>query len=123
MRWNGESGKLKQPGTVYLMYWTVSGEYKIGFTGDLDRRLNKQLVYTYRGIRLLHTFPADKMIYGESKLQWAFDHKRAEPGTGGDWFNLTDDDVESIKSIESYQDGEFFTSKGIWESQYHEAVR
>lgn len=108
MAWDGQSNKNKRPGTIYLMYWPVNGEYKIGFTADLEKR-KSQLGYTHRGIQLIHTFPADTMIYAESALKEHFNHKNVSPIGSGDWFIFDDSDVNSIKGITHYKDAKFYS--------------
>mgnify|MGYP001599049725 CR=1 FL=1 len=81
-------------GYVYLLS-SRTGEYKIGQTKNIGQRIysiNKQLP---SGALLIHSIPCKDRIATEKLLHEKFSHRRIN----GEWFMLSDADVDSIKSI------------------------
>jgi hypothetical protein len=82
-------------GYVYLIQST-SGYFKIGKAKDVQNRLKTFEVKLPFEVDLLHSIECDNYNQAESQLHERFKTKRVK----GEWFNLTPDDVNYIKSIE-----------------------
>lgn len=86
--------KESKVGFIYILYG--GGYYKIGLTNDIDRRLaqiSPALPFT---VELVHTIKTDDMVRIEHFLHEKFADKRAN----GEWFSLSDDDIEWLKQLE-----------------------
>lgn len=90
------------PGHIYLMKDTQN-RYKIGLSIDPERRL-QQMKRKNGEVYLIHTFPADNMAQAEKALHWNYRLQKIK----GEWFDLTDKDIEFIRSLVKYRDGDFF---------------
>jgi hypothetical protein len=97
--------RAKSPGFVYLME-SDNGLYKIGATKDLKNRL-KSLNSSSAKITCIHTIKSDDMLMAESRLHRNYKNERRY----GEWFELTLDQVNFIKRITAYHDGNFMTFK------------
>lgn len=91
-----ETGRDKS-GFIYLIK-ADTGHYKIGRTKELKRRMNLFNVNLPFQIELIHTFPSTDYVGAETDLH----HRFAEKRVNGEWFQLSDDEVEWLKLIESY---------------------
>lgn len=90
-----------EPMMVYLM--TIDGgECKIGISSNPVEVVN-QLSATLPSVRLLTMFQADNAIEVESILRKTYQSKMV----GGEWFTLSENDVEVIESIVSFRNGKF----------------
>lgn len=94
--------KKKRSGFVYLVR-AYTGEYKIGYSFDVGRRIKAFSVQPPFKYELIHTFPADDMVQAETMLHDKF----AEARIKGEWFLLNDDDIKWIQSITGFQNGLF----------------
>lgn len=86
--------KPKKPGYVYLIR-ADNGYYKIGRTVNPAARLETLEVRLPFPIEALHIVSCQDMTGTEKELHAKFQDKRKD----GEWFALTDEDVEYIKSL------------------------
>lgn len=97
---SGGVGKVlfqeKEPGFVYLMR-EIDGDNhcKIGRSTKVRQRLGSARVDNPRQIVLLHDFFSTDHYKVERQLHKQFASKRVK----GEWFALTQDDIETIKSM------------------------
>lgn len=105
-------GKVKKTkgisGYVYVLKSdNPEFSYKIGKSQGVEKRreaLEKQMKMK---LQLIHTFPADDYTLAENALHRQF----ADRLINGEWFDLTPEDVDYIKSIAEYSGGEFMISE------------
>lgn len=96
-------------GFIYLAK-NSKGQYKIGYSGDLKDRLSGlKSKLKDRNIKFIHLIKADDMPTGEKRLHAKYHEKRVKKG--GEWFNLSIEDVLFIKNITEYKGGEFTTNE------------
>ncbi|MFZ1746398.1 MAG: GIY-YIG nuclease family protein, partial [Nitrospirales bacterium] len=94
--------KKKKRGFVYLVR-ANTGEYKIGYSIDIQNRLKAFAVQPPFEYKLIHSIPVDDMLQAESVLHDKFSHKRIR----GEWFTLSEEDVIEISQLISFQDDRF----------------
>ena len=99
-----------KPGYVYLISNpnTSNSETvncKIGLSKNPQQRIS-QIRRKVKDVRLVHDFPADNMAVAEFLLHDRYAAQR----TNGEWFAFDQADIDYIKSIERYEDGEFIFS-------------
>lgn len=87
-------------GYVYLVQLPSSGAYKIGRTKRIKLRLRELRSGCGENLRLLHTIAVEDSIRTERALHIFFLHRRIE----GEWFRLTDDDIEKITRMSGDDD-------------------
>lgn len=87
----------EQPGCIYVCQKAGQPGYKIGLSVDVERRMAEM------GTKLVFCFTADNMLQGENSLFAAFKDKNVE----GEWFDLNDDDLETLQMIKRYEQGQF----------------
>jgi len=92
----------KKPGYVYLAY-SETDHYKIGKSIGPEDRIAVFDTQMPIEVSMLHSFEADDMSTAEAMLHRQFDDKQVK----GEWFDLDPVDIEFIKSIEVYTDGQF----------------
>jgi Meiotically up-regulated gene 113 len=102
--WGGASfSGPRRPGFIYLLQSTENSHiYKIGLSTDVSRRI-KQI----GNCRHVHSFPADDTLAAESRLHKFYAAQRQE----GEWFYLHEPNIDFIRSISRYQDGEFLNDE------------
>lgn len=83
-----------QPGYVYLII-NSEGHYKIGKAKNAEDRITTLGVVLPFPVTPVHTIKTDDMTGLERELHTRFDSKRL----AGEWFALTQEDVEYIKSL------------------------
>lgn len=92
-----------EKGFVYLM-GNGRGPIKIGYSGEPKKRLyvvrSKQ---KDKSIQLIYTFPADEAPEAERILHQIYANRKV----GDEWFDLSGDDIATIKSITKYENGRF----------------
>lgn len=89
----------KQSGFIYLLQSGFdAGYYKIGLSRKVKDRL-KQI----GNAELLYSFPADDTVTAEGMLHNIFAHKRVF----GEWFALSEDDIERITKVSGFTNGKF----------------
>lgn len=97
----------------FIVYIVESfGYYKIGFAKDVDHRISDMQVGNPAPIKLIHSFEVSGLTStrkAESFLHSLFLSKRVN----GEWFCLTDLDVEFCKTISGYQNDCFLWSSGL----------
>lgn len=81
-------------GFVYLIR-SHDGLYKIGRTNNLANRLHEYRVHWSSEVHFDHTITCQDSYKAERILHQRYADKRVR----GEWFALTADDVETIKSI------------------------
>src|SRR5207237_9317414 len=85
---------LERPGYIYLVK-AGDGYYKIGRSQNVEVRMKEiglQLPFPFE---VLHIIPAKDMYGSERKL-----HEQYAPcHLNGEWFALTEEDVQAIRSI------------------------
>jgi len=89
-------------GFVYLIK-IPSGEYKIGRSNDVGRRMQDFSTSSPHAFQLVHKIVADDMVEAERLLHKKF----LEKSVKGEWFNLSSADLEYICEIVSFNSGEF----------------
>jgi len=82
-------------GYVYLLKMVNGSFWKIGRTSNPDNRLKTFNVKLPFDVEFDHLIKTENMYYLESMLHTRFSKQRA----GGEWFNLSQDDVDYIKSL------------------------
>lgn len=92
------SKRRSLPGYVYLLSLDI-GAFKIGKAIDITKRVKSLGVKIPIQVTLIHSFRSDDYSLAELTLHEKFASKR----TVGEWFELDEEDVEYIKSI---QDGQ-----------------
>jgi hypothetical protein len=97
-----EEANEDRPGFVYIAF--SNGLYKIGRSKEPQERIEHFDTQMPVDVNELHRFKADDYVLAERKLHRAFSHARAN----GEWFDLSDDELEVLTDITSYQDGCFF---------------
>ncbi len=97
-RWRVFHGKRRQkdgaqnsPGYIYIVY--SIGRYKIGLSKQPRRRI--QAIQSPYPIELICIIQTNDMLSLEIELHARFDHARKH----GEWFELSDEDVEEIKHM------------------------
>lgn len=83
-----------RPGYVYVVK-AASGEYKIGHTNSIPRRLSDFGLQLPFPVELVFAIPADDRYSLERHLHERFADLRMH----GEWFNLTDADIASIRAM------------------------
>jgi hypothetical protein len=91
------SVKAERTGYVYLIMETVKGYYKIGRSVDPDNRLKTFEVKLPFQVEYICTIHTSDMYILEKQLQDKY--KNEGKHIDGEWFALTLDDVEYIKSL------------------------
>lgn len=86
--------KSTNPGYVYLLL-AESGHYKIGRTSDPENRAKTFGVKLPFRVEYECVIKTNEMVGLEKELHKKFDAKRID----GEWFALSNDDVEYIKSL------------------------
>lgn len=92
-------------GFLYLIR-IPSGEYKIGRSNDVGRRMQDFSTSSPHAFLLIHKIVADDMVEAEKLLHKKF----LEKSVKGEWFDLSSADVEYIREIVSFDSGEFIKS-------------
>lgn len=98
MRKREHEQRQKVSGYVYVLK-SDAGEYKIGRTNNIESRIKAhQSQYPFR-VSILSIIKTDDMNKLESELHNLYENKQIK----GEWFNLDENDVAYIKSLESAQ--------------------
>ena len=84
-------------GYIYLLEEPTNRWYKIGMSRDANKRI-KGLRLPFK-VTMLHSFPSDDVAQVEQYLHEKFADKRLH----GEWFALTQEDVNWLCSIERYE--------------------
>ena len=87
--------RQSRPGHVYLIY-SESGHYKIGKTRLWNNRLSQLTLLLPFKIHLVHLIAARDVTCAERIIHERYKDRR----TIGEWFKLSEDDVNEICSIE-----------------------
>jgi len=83
-----------KPGYVYIM-GPYRGLYKIGQSVDPELRLRQMKL---EGVcKIVHAIPDSYPLFGEQALHACFHHRYI----GGEWFNLTRQDLRNLKKLAS----------------------
>jgi hypothetical protein len=104
-----KQNRNKRKGFVYLIKEVNGSHYKIGRTVNLDSRAQTFSVKLPFKISLEHSFHSDDYKTAEESLHTMFSDKRID----GEWFQLSDDDVSFIKSIDSHHGCSFHGCGGV----------
>ncbi len=108
--WESQEGGSRSPklksGFVYLM--KSKEGYKIGWSGNPEARM-KQIKPYAPSIQLIHTFEADNVLLAEQTLHILFEGARIS----GEWYDLTNRNVEGFKDITGFKDKNFLKSGGV----------
>lgn len=75
--------------------------------------VRKQVLDQTVAIELVHSFRADNSYIAERRLHEHFASKRRQ----GEWFTLSDADVNLIRAIRGYESGDFVTGFGSFFTQ------
>lgn len=96
--YDASRGKRDPGGYIYLIRANLPGRpCKIGRSANLPDRLKMFGVKLPFDFELLHTIPAADAYAAERMLHNHYADKRGH----GEWFNLTDGDIENIRAIET----------------------
>ena len=89
--------------SVYLLKYVGRKEVKIGMSKDLNpmKRVQQYNTYSATGVEVLGIIECLNSRITEKNIHHEFNHKK----NNGEWFNLTDEDVEYI--IDKYTDCEY----------------
>lgn len=87
--------KTTQPGFVYLIK-SEHGQCKIGMTKNLDQRMTLFGIKLPFKFDLVHSIKSDDIVGLEKSLHTKYADKRLN----GEWFDLTDQDVSEIRSMQ-----------------------
>lgn len=83
-------------GVVYFLKDKEVGLVKIGRTTDLEKRI-KSLEYEYEtNLELLAKLPSDNVVNLEKKMHLKF----KESNFSGEWFKLSESDIQKIRNLE-----------------------
>lgn len=94
----------KRKGYIYILQAQMHGRpCKIGYSKTPNKRTEWIGLKVPFDTEVLNVFPVDDMVSAESQLHELFSAKRQE----GEWFDLTDKDIEYLKLLSGYQDGKF----------------
>lgn len=85
---------LEKSGYVYIIR-ADTGQYKIGRTNNVPNRMKLFTVKLPFNFEIIHCFPCEDMYETEAWLHDFFAEKR----TNGEWFNLSQADADSLKSV------------------------
>lgn len=85
-------------GSIYLI-WSETGHYKIGRSANPRQRFSSLRSSSPLPLRLIHFFETSDCISVERDLHERFKSSRI---AGGEWFTLTDAQVEWFKGIHSW---------------------
>ena len=96
----------KKVGFTYLI--ASGGLHKIGITGDLDQRLATFRRSGMPRFTLEHHFASDDCRGSEIILHNRYADTRAH----GEWFRLTEKEVDAIRTIAAFRDGQFLDAQG-----------
>lgn len=112
--WIDQAGYCARIGTVYIV--SAGGLYKIGVTKNTKKRMGNLQIGSPSRLTLVHSFSVVGM-YGdawgwEKMLHSRFENKRRH----GEWFALSNDDVQWIKQITGY-----FVNWREFETEYRDA--
>ena len=102
-----KSQRKKRKGFIYLVR-AETGEFKIGYSVDVENRIKAFSVQPPFEYELIHTFSTDDMERAESILHDKFSAKRIK----GEWFSLDIEDVNEIIQIKAFENGHFLTGAG-----------
>lgn len=102
-----EKEKEKYPGYIYLIGNQAEGIYKIGLSHKPKERYKAFKTKLPFEVKIIHQIGVDNMEKAEKKLHVHFQNKR----TNGEWFNLTEQDVEFILKIKEFLDSKFLNEK------------
>lgn len=93
-----QANNQEKSGYVYLLR-ADNGIYKIGRTKRLDDRITRLSVELPYQLELICAIATDDMHDLEGKLH----HRFADQRVNGEWFSLTNENVESIKEVSNEQ--------------------
>lgn len=97
-------------GDVYFI--KVGDRYKIGATTDLYGRIVNLQTANPQKIALMHRVKTNNMYLTEKLFQSLFE--RDDKRERGEWFNLTDKDIQYIKS--GNYSKSIIDSMGVWDN-------
>jgi hypothetical protein len=87
---------------VYLAHCDT-GHHKIGISNRPFDRIKHFDTIMPVSVTLVHYFQADSAIQAETLLHNAYRERRVS----GEWFDLTCEEVEDIKNIDGFENGQF----------------
>lgn len=86
-------------GHIYIIE-APNGLYKIGLTTtSVDKRVYNLNAMSPVPLKLVHSIASDQVRKAESRIHKRFSDKR----THGEWFELTQDDLDWLKSLMGYE--------------------
>jgi hypothetical protein len=83
-------------GYVYILR-SADGYYKIGRAKDVQARVKSIAAFVPFAVEIVHTIQTDNMVRLERGLHRAYE--AAEKRVNGEWFRLSDDDIELLRSL------------------------
>lgn len=97
---------FRRGGYVYVIR-AETGQYKIGRSNNVPRRMKLFSVKLPFSFEIIHHFPCQDMYLAEDDLHVIFKSRRGN----GEWFNLTDEDIALIKRISHWESISLFTGQ------------
>jgi len=104
-------GKKPQSGYVYLAY--SAGRHKIGRSKNPSDRIDHFDTQMPVEVSEVNCFEADDYVTAENRLHDYFQDSRVK----GEWFNLSPAQLEGLKMITRYEDGEFYSDEVVITSE------
>lgn len=95
----------KPNGYVYLL--RGEGVYKIGRAKRVDKRVTQFSPKLPFDAKVIHTIPCYGSTYAMHQAETRLHTKFAGKRKRGEWFTLTDGDVEYIKTLVGFRGGKF----------------
>ena len=95
--------KAKEMGGYVYLAHSETGQYKIGRSKSPPERIRVFDTRMPISVTLIHLIRCDDDRRAERQLHYSFSHRHHV----GEWFNLDDDDVASIKLLKGFSNGAF----------------
>ena len=89
---------ITDEGHIYLIYAEISGLYKIGRSNELENRFSTLATANSEPLLLIHSFYSINYKAAESWMHRKFTNERDH----GEWFSLSESQVNWVKSIGDY---------------------
>ena len=95
--WMGKAGYDARSGWVYVI--KQSGDYKIGVTKDIRKRLSTIQMSTPKLVQLVHSFHVGGIYADAYEWEKALHKRFSKRKIRGEWFRLTNTDVGWLRQI------------------------
>ena len=88
--------ELRSPGYVYVLSDRENGTYKIGRTKNLEQRVRSIRTGNPNRIDLVAYAMCEDTVQAEKRVHNLYTYRRRK---GKEWFDLTDQEVEELKTL------------------------